>query len=236
MPIARATIPAAACRVLGHGARQLAAADLVGGEGAERPVDGPVGEPGQRAGDNFQGPDPAEIGEPGEERHAGLGPAKRRAEGLGRRGAKLGENGVKRGFRRFGKGGLQPVGLARHQAGEIGAAAGRAFEEPAQLGGQPGEAGARFLGPGGVECDRAAGQAGCETHGPTVSAGLAASTVRREPGRNIAGGMQEIRSDRASVPVSPGGNAGQRPTPRGLALGTPTWLQCPDGTAGTAGR
>ncbi len=112
-------------------ARQLAAAGLVGDEGAERGLHGAVGEAGQGVGDGVQVPGAAEIGKCCEERDPAFGLAQERGQGGDVVGAGGVEQGGEAGFGGRVEGRREPVCLALHQPGEKARAAGGAGEEVA---------------------------------------------------------------------------------------------------------
>ena len=121
--------PGGGVGIFGRSARYLAAPDLIGGQGHQRRMGGAVGQRGQRTRHLLQPPDAAQIAKPRQKRHAPLGLAQRRAQGVACQPLGRGQRPRQRLLRRSGKGGVKPVGLALHQPGQIGAAPRRSVKK-----------------------------------------------------------------------------------------------------------
>ena len=152
-------------------AGQLAAADLIGDQTADRQIGRPIRQIGQRTGDRFQRPDPAQISQSGKQRHPPLGPAQGCAQLLERHVFQRLHLGGQHGFGRLGQRGAQPVALSPHQPAQIGAASGSALDQPAQLGRQIGKGAGGVLAGLAVKGDGLTGKAGGEigVHEPLVA-------------------------------------------------------------------
>ncbi len=110
--------------ILGRGAGQLAAPDLVGHEPLQRKVGRPVGEPRQCGGHRLERPDAAQIGQSGQKRRAPLGDAQPVAQRGERQISQRVEDPVERGFGGLRQRLAQPGSLADHEAAQVGAATG----------------------------------------------------------------------------------------------------------------
>ena len=142
--------------------------------GAQRQIDRVIGQIGQRAGDLFQRPDPAQIGQRRHQRDAAFRAAQCHGQIVG---GQILEPGGFAGhdvivFQR----GQQPVGLTFHQPGQIGAAARRALDQPGKRFWRVGKQRARARPAFGVMRDRLSGDARCEFHRATIARRVAPST------------------------------------------------------------
>ena len=106
--------PARSCGITRSQAGQFAPGNLGPDKAAQTGIHRRISQSGQGAGDGFQRPDPAQIGQGGQQGKAGLGLAQRWAEFIGGAGADCGQDRV---GGRFGgiKTGTQPCGFAGQQ-------------------------------------------------------------------------------------------------------------------------
>ena len=121
----------AACglRVIGAGAGQFAAADFIGDKAFQAKINGMIGQIGQGGCDLHGAPDPTQIGKRGQEGGPTLGLAQGGAQLVQRHILQPGHQGCKGLLRGDRQSGAQPVGLALHQIGQIGAAARRCGQQ-----------------------------------------------------------------------------------------------------------
>ncbi len=138
--------------VIGAGAGETATPDLGRHRVAQCAVDGHVGQPGQGAGDRFQRPDAAQIGQRRQQGHAPAYLAQTGRQPVGGQRARRVQQGVAGAFGPGVQRGGQPRGLGPDQAGQKWAGPGGATDQVGQRAAGVGQDG-QCLGPArGFEC------------------------------------------------------------------------------------
>lgn len=150
--------------------------------GLERHVDGHAGQVGEHPGDGFERPDPAQVGQRGQQRHPPLGPAQARLDLVG------GERTGRRQRVRDGGFGIveragQPLGLGPEQRRQVGAGPAGPGDQGRDIAAQGGKSGGKFGPHVRVEGARQAGDPAGKTHAVTMrSGGGGVNRARRSGG------------------------------------------------------